>query len=105
MEKNNFIAILKGNAVSLKGNLEIKNFQSIKNNINIKNVATYYQIAEYFSFTKLAQLILCYIERSFTSVCETSNFFKLDLTMITKILARSELHVDSELEVLDAAES
>lgn len=48
---------------------------------------------------------LCYIQRCFTSVCETENFLELDFNRITFILSSSQLNITSELEVLNAAVS
>ena len=64
----------------------------------------YCQIAKLFNFTELLKHNLCYIERCFTVVCETRNFIELDFTLVAKILASSELCIDSELEVFQAAE-
>ena len=81
-----------------------KNFNEIKNKINVKNVATFYQVAKKFNFAELAKTTLCYIERCFAIACETKNFLQLDFTTVAKILASSELHIDSELQVLNAAD-
>ena len=81
------------------------NFEKIKSKISVQNVATYYQIATFFNLTDIIKLALSYIERCFTIVCETKNFLELDFNMVAKILASSELRIDSELEVLDAAEN
>ena len=89
----------------LCGNLEIQSFQMIKKSMNVQNVATYFQIWKYFNFTEFAKLALCYIERCFTIVCETNNFLELDFTLIAKIFASSELRIDSELEVMNAAKA
>ena len=88
----------------LNDGVEINNFNEIKNDFNVKNVATFYQIAKTFSFAKLAKLTLCYIERRFPIVCETNNFLQLDFSTVAKILATSELHIDSEIQVLNAAD-
>ena len=95
---------LKTNNVLLRKDLKIKDFNEIKMKVNVKNVATYYQIANYFNFNELAKLALCYIERCFTAVCENNNFLELDSKLVGNILASSELRIDSELQVLDAAE-
>ena len=67
-------------------------------------MATYFQIAKYFNLTKLAKLALSYIERCFTIFCETHNFLKLDYASVAKVLASSNLRLDSELEALKAAD-
>ena len=78
--------------------------EEIRNEINVKNVAAYYQIAKLFNFTELAKVALCYIERCFTTVCETNSFLELDFAFVMNILAKYTLNIDSELEVLNAAE-
>ena len=99
-----FISIIKANCKLLNVDVNIMNFKEIKNDINVQNVAKLYQIAILFSSTELAKLTLCYIERCFTSVCETNNFLMLDYTIVANILASSELHIDSEVQVLNAAD-
>ena len=95
---------LKTNNVLLRKDLKIKDLKEITNKINVQNVATHYQVAKLFNLNELAELALCYIERCFTAVCETNNFFELKFNLVLKILARPELRIDSELQVLDATE-
>ena len=76
----------------------------LEKKIKFENVAMYYQIAKLYKFCELRKLALRYIERFFTTVCETNNFIELDFYMVTKVLASSDLRIDSELEVLYAAE-
>ena len=45
-----------------------------------------------------------FIERCFTIVSDTDNFKQLDYTLISKILASSELLITSEIEVFNVAE-
>ena len=56
-----------------------------------------------FNLTELAKLELGYIERCFKSVCNTNNFLELNFNLVSKVLANSQLHVESELQVLYAA--
>ena len=84
--------------------LENNDFKELRKKINVKNVATYHQTGKLFNSTELAELTLCYIERCFTTVCETKNFLELDFNLIENILGSSELRIDSELEVLNAAD-
>ena len=61
-------------------------------------------MANTFKLPNLCKLTLSYIERCFTMVSETRMFLELNFSFIKKILASSELHIDSELEVLKALE-
>ena len=97
--------MLKVINVLLPEDVEKCDLKIVVNKIKFNNVATYYQIAKLFRFSELVKLALSYIERFFTTVCETDNFYKLDFNMVTNILANSELRIDSELEVLYAAEN
>ena len=96
--------ILKANNVLLVNNKENKKVKDIKKKFNVRNVAMYYQIASHFNFAKLAKLAFRYIERCFAFVKEHENFVELDLMLLRKMLASSELNVDSELEVVAAAD-
>ena len=105
MDEKNLVSVLKVNNILLHEGLDKKDFlNKIRSNINNRNVALFYKISNYFNFNQLSQLTSCHIERCFTSVCETNNFLELDFILIIKILASSELCIDSELEVLYAAE-
>ena len=101
---SNFITIIKSHDHSLDGNLEVEAFEGIKKSINVHNVTTYYQIAKYFNLTQLSKQALCYIEQCFTTVFETHNFLELNYILVAKVLASSNLHLDSELEVLKAVD-
>ena len=58
-----------------------------------------------FNLTELAKLALRHIERCFTIVCESQNLLELDFTLIARILHSSQLHIDSELEILEVADN
>ena len=73
--------------------------------INTVNAATYYKIANIFALSNLSKFSLCFIERRFTTVANSQNFLKLDSTSVAKILSRNELHIDSELQVYEAADA
>ena len=69
-----------------------------------KNIVYYYSYAVYFGFKNYSKMLLKYIERCFTVVVETHSFLELDNETLAGILSSSELCVDSEMEVLDAAD-
>ena len=77
----------------------------LQKKIDFKNVATYYQIAKLFCSEGLCNKALKYIERFFTSVCETINFLELDFNRVAYIISSSGLRIDSELEILNAADN
>ena len=104
VDETNFNTFSKVSKCLLPNNAEKWDLKKLVNKIKFENVATYYQIAKLFKFSELAKLALRYIERFFTIVCETNNFTELDFSMVTNILASSELRIDSELEVLYGAE-
>ena len=105
MDKSDFITILKADDLLLYGNLDTQDLKSINKRINVQNVATYFQIAKYFNFTKLSKLALCYIERCFTVFAGAPTFLELMFSSIAKILASSELNLDSELQIYYAADA
>ena len=105
IDENSFISFLKANNILLHEDLENIALKEIKRKINVNNVATHYQVSKLFNFRELTKLALSYIERCFPSVCKSLNCLELDFTFFAKILANSELHIDSELEILDAAEN
>ena len=78
--------------------------KKLQKRIDYINVATYYQIAKNFCSKDLKNKTLKYIERFFTSVCETNNFLELDFNQVAHIVSSSELRIDSELEILSAAD-
>ena len=55
--------------------------------------------------TSLSHATFRLIQRCFTTVAGTENFFQLDFDNVRKILKSSQLHIASELEVFDAAEN
>ena len=103
LDENNFFTVLRANNILLHQDLEKIEFEKIEDKINVQNVATYYGISKLFSLTKLVKFALCYIYRCFSNVYDSHSFSELGFTIVAKILASSELCIDSELEALDAA--
>ena len=105
LDENNFIEMLDANNILLHKELQNKVFNKFKNKVNVQNVVTYYQIAKLFNFAELAEFALAYIQRCFTIVYENNNFLELNFTLIATIISTSELEINSELEVLCAADN
>ena len=105
MNEKQFTTILNENTIPLHSDLGNGVLKRIKNKITFKNVATYYQIAKCFNSKILYVKTFSYIERFFAEVCDTGNFFELDFNKVAQIISSSELRVDTELEVLYAADS
>ena len=78
---------------------------SFNRKLNVQKVAIYYQILNMFKHKNLGDVMLNYIKRCFTVVSKTNNISELNIHHIMKILASSELHITSELEVYNAAYS
>ena len=76
----------------------------MEDKINVANVATHYRIANLFALLNLSQLSLCFIERCFQMVSDSTSFLELDFVSLAKILLSSNLLIDSELEVFNAAD-
>ena len=104
MDKSQYVKILKANSILLQNNLEFKHFKSFfkKNKISFENVTTFCQLFKNFNSSYLDKRAFCYILRFFNVVYETKNFLELSFSIIAKIIASSELNIDSELEVLTA---
>ena len=84
---------------------DLENFKNITKKINFQNVVTYFQITSYFNLNKISKHALSYIQRCFALVSEGNNFLELDFVLILKIVSSSELNIDTEMEVLNAADS
>ena len=93
---------MKEKKILLLNDIEHENFKRIKKKVGNRNVATFYQIANIFSFTELQIFSMCYIERCFPIVCKKNNFRNLSFYLIEKIISSSELRIDSEMEVFNA---
>ena len=76
-----------------------------KTKVNAQNVSFYYKLSGVFDLKSFSNATFSLIERFFTTVAGSQNFFQLDFDLVRKILKSSQLHITSELEVFDAAES
>ena len=86
---------------------DLSNFtlDKLRNEISFKTVTTYYHLANIFKSKNFEVRCFSYIERCFNTVCNDTNFVELECKEVAKIISSSELRVDSELEVLNAADS
>ena len=100
----NFKPALIFNTLYLNTYVNDKIFGLIEDRINVQRVSAFYQLADIFNVSKLAQTTFRYIERCFTMIVTSPNFLELGFNFVDKILASSELNVTSEQEVLNAAE-
>ena len=99
-----FLSALKFNEVVLREDVHRKISDYIQNKVNLQNLTTFYQLAKLFNLTKISKIASDYIKRCFTLVVESKNFLELDYDLIGKLLANSELKVDTEIEIFEAAE-
>ena len=96
---NEFHFALKLNRLLLHKDVENKFVKYMADNITVEKVATYYKVASLFSLFLLYKQSLCYVERCFPMVADSLNFVNLDYNLVAKVVSRSELHIDSELQV------
>ena len=73
--------------------------------VNDQNVAAYHKFAKTFKLVNFTKATLRYIERCFTRIADTQNFLELDFTFIKFFFSSSNLKVDSEIEVIEAADA
>ena len=71
----------------------------------IKNAAIFYQLAIHFNLQSSREVLLSYIEFCFTMVVDTKSFSELDFRSVLTLIESSNLRIDSELEVYNAAET
>ena len=75
-------------------------YSRIKDEINVNNVAALYYSSQLFS---LSEPPLRFIERCFPMFVDSLNFLELDVMSVAKLLSSSELNVDTEFQVFEAA--
>ena len=104
-DRKKFLKLLAANNRLLICEINKKFFYKIKNKLNPENVPLLFQIAKYFACTNLAKLSFSYIERNFGLVCKTNNFLNMEVDILKRIIASSELNVTSETEIIKAADA
>ena len=83
---------------------ENKIFRPLLSTISPKGSLVFYCFSNIFNVTSLFEESLSLIVRYFSVVTESNNFVDLDFTCLRKILTSGELNIDSELQVLNAAD-
>ena len=78
-------------------------WKTLKEKLKINNAASVYQLVNFFNLSSLKNSTISHIERVFTIVSDDKSFLELELDFISKILASSELLVNSEIEILKVA--
>ena len=63
----------------------------------------FFQLASKFNLSDLKIRVFRYIEHCFSMIVEAESFLELDYDIVSKILASSDLQIDSEVEVYNAA--
>ena len=97
--------IIKFYDISLNTDVEKKISKIFDQRKVIKNAATFYQLARNFHLLSSRKVLLSYIEFCFTMIVDTKSFTQLDFRSVSTLLASSNLRIDSELEVYNAAET
>ena len=103
LDEQNLVIQMKLNKLVLNKNSDSKITEYIKDKITIKNIVSMYQVTSIYELPNLAKQTFNCIERCFTMLAETEHFRELDYFVLSKILASSDLHITSELEVFNAA--
>ena len=103
-QNNELVKSIKFGKLLVENNLRKDIFNNAKEQANTRNVTLYYKLSHVFNLAELSHVTFRHIERCFTTVAKTQNFFQLDFDLVIKILKSSQLHVTSELEVFHAAE-
>ena len=104
LEDVDFPSTLKYNKLTLNEDVQIKISNHFQHKICLKNVISFLQLAKVFNLTGLSKTVLRYIESCFTMVVESNKFLELDYNIVVKVLLSSELNIDTEIEVFQAAE-
>ena len=102
-DDSELVSIITLNKLSLKDNVLSNLSESIEENLQTENAACFYHLVKRFNLKSLVVTVFEYVARCFTILVETPSFLELDFTLVSKILASSELLITTELEVLNAA--
>ena len=101
-DKIKLIKAIKTINVTLNDSDEI--CRQVENKICVKNAVTLLSFNR-SNFSKFFMIPLRVIECCFPTIADSSSFLELDPILVKKILLSSELHVDSELQVITAADA
>ena len=94
---------MKFNKLTLIKETKTEIIKYIQDKIEFKNVTTFFQLVKVFNLTDCSTTALKYIERYFTMLVESNSLIELDYDLFVKIVRSSELNVDTEIEVFQAA--
>ena len=72
---------------------------------DMKNCLVTHCLSNIFSLSSSIKVTMSLIKRCFPMIVDSENFLELDFISIKKILSSSELNIDSELQVFNAADS
>ena len=102
-ELKEFVLDMKQTKLMLKQDASLKAIEFLQQQTTVESSAAFYGLAKLYELPSLAESAFSYMERCFAMVAETPNFLQLDHRALLKVLASSNLRVDSETEVHDAA--
>ena len=103
--KKELVQSIKISKVSLIEIEDHKIKKTMLSKINIKNCIVIYSSSNIFRLSSSSKVSMSLIERCFPMIADSVNFLELDYNYITKILLRSGLNIDSELQIFNAADS
>ena len=83
--------------------LENQTSKHFEDKLTIQNSTSFFYFSRLFQLPELSKLSLGVVERWFTTIANSKNFLELDFINVAKVLNSSELLVDSELQVFNAA--
>ena len=90
------------NKILLNKDVSVKSNAKISEKINVENSVFLHQIAKIFCSTSLQKPIFNFIEHVFQMVVGTNCFLESDYDFVSKLLASSNLQIDSEVEVYNS---
>ena len=103
--EDNIISSLKICKLFLNDEVDSQIYKCIEDKINVNNVATLFNLSQLYHLSSLIKPSLCFIERCFSTIADSQIFLELNFVTVRKILSSSELNIDSELQVFNAAYS
>ena len=102
-EANKLAAALILNKLMLTENKNLKISDFLNDKMTKDNAPFFFSLAKLYKLATAYDLSLSYIERCFSMVIESQNFLHLDFNLVVKILDSSELNVQSEVQIFNAA--
>ena len=103
--KKELVQSMKISKVSLIEIEDHKIKKTMLSKINIKNCLVIYSSSHIFRLSSSSKVSMSLIDRCFPMIADSVNFLELDYNYIRKILLRSGLNIDSELQIFNAADS